>query len=129
MSLVTCSGCQRHVKRDETACPFCGHELAATEPRRAAGPVLSRTAAIFAGATAIAACGKEPQPPPPPTPAPNTDQTQMPAPAYGPPPQMMSAEPVAPTVPDAGKPGPGPGDAGKQTPLSAPAYGPPPRKQ
>ena len=126
MSLVSCSGCQRHVKREETACPFCGHELeaASPEPRRA-GPVLSRAAAIFAGATAIAACGKEPQPPPAPAAAPNPDMTNMPAPAYGPPPQMVSAEPTPPVVLDAGKPAPT--DAGK-VPLSAPAYGGPPRK-
>jgi hypothetical protein len=116
--LVACAGCARHVKSDERACPFCGHDLTGIEPRPLA-PLpseLTRAAALFLGATALTGCGKEPAPPPPPP-----VQEQMAVPAYGPP---MPAPTLAQPVADAAPP---PIDAGaKPAPNAVPAYGVPP---
>lgn len=62
--LRPCSECQRHVRVDESACPFCDAELEPVEPARRGGSAVTR-AAIFAGATLLAApgCGdKTPEP-------------------------------------------------------------------
>ena len=66
-SLVLCSGCGRHVKSDDTACPFC---QAALVPEAASvvcqgpcsghrSPRLGRAALMAAGAALLcAACGR-----------------------------------------------------------------------
>lgn len=52
MSLIACTGCQRHVRSDETSCPFCGAGVVAPPP----GPPrtigrLGRAALFAFGAT------------------------------------------------------------------------------
>jgi len=62
--LRNCPGCQRHVRVNETACPFCAAELEASAPPKRTGSAATR-AAIFAGAALLApaACGdKTPEP-------------------------------------------------------------------
>ena len=59
-ALTPCTGCSRHVRSTESACPFCGTLLAAQEARAASPRRAGRLtrAAIFAGAAMIApACG------------------------------------------------------------------------
>ena len=64
--LLLCASCERHVRSDDSRCPFCGSEQRA--PARRPGPVLPRSqltrAAIFLGATALAApaCGGSDEP-------------------------------------------------------------------
>jgi predicted amidophosphoribosyltransferase len=62
--MTPCSACARHVKHDETACPFCGTPFAAPAPRarRVVGRVTR--AAIFSAA--LVACGKHDEPVPAP---------------------------------------------------------------
>lgn len=64
--MTPCSACARHVKHEETACPFCGAPFAAPGPRnlRVVGRVTR--AAIFSAA--LVACGKHDEPKPAPTP-------------------------------------------------------------
>jgi hypothetical protein len=64
IQLELCSGCQRHVRVTETACPFCGHALDfATTPAPALPKNRLGRAATFAfgasivGVTAVVACG------------------------------------------------------------------------
>ena len=61
--LVPCPSCARHVRADETACPFCAAALPADLEARAvpASPRrLSRAAAFAFGASlTVAACGSE----------------------------------------------------------------------
>ncbi len=64
---VICTACQRHVKRGETACPFCSARVIVTEIEPRPGvpsttwPARSRLALLFGGVTAgttlLAACG------------------------------------------------------------------------
>jgi hypothetical protein len=66
-SLVLCPGCDRHVKSDDTACPFCQAALV-SQPVSAAcqgpcsghrSPRLGRAALMAAGAALLcAACGR-----------------------------------------------------------------------
>ena len=137
--LVPCTGCSRHIRSTETACPFCravAEPVATRSMREVRGPLrLSRAALALAGLTALTACGKEPETKTiyggPPV-DPNTQQ----AAAYGgPPPMPPEPPPPTPLTTDAGS------DAGKdagKTPAPkptpnivsppAPAYGgPPPR--
>jgi hypothetical protein len=53
-----CGACQRHVRRDEAACPFCGGRDFEPTPR--AGGRLSRSAMIGAAAFALACGGTTP---------------------------------------------------------------------
>lgn len=67
--LVPCSGCRRHVRSGEDACPFC----ASTLPRQLAKPTLPTSrlarAQLFAfGVTLASACGGNEPPPPEPDP-------------------------------------------------------------
>lgn len=60
--LHSCTACSRHVRATERVCPFCdaplGSDFIDACPRRAkAGSKLTRAALLFAGATALAACG------------------------------------------------------------------------
>jgi len=61
-SLIPCPGCDRHVKSDETTCPFCQAALASTRPcvGGCSGPPparLARAALVAAGAALLgAAC-------------------------------------------------------------------------
>ncbi|MBV8755847.1 MAG: hypothetical protein JO257_01150 [Deltaproteobacteria bacterium] len=72
--MTPCLACARHVKHDETACPFCGAPFAAPPPRnhRIVGRVTR--AAIFSAA--LVACSKhdEPKPTPKPGSAEHLDQ-------------------------------------------------------
>ena len=60
--LQPCTGCKRHIRIDESACPFCSVALGedfrarATVPNGALRRPLTRAALLFASATAIAAC-------------------------------------------------------------------------
>ena len=58
--LFPCPGCARHIRTDERACPFCGaatpEGFGACAKPALTGPVLSRAAVLFMGATAVAAC-------------------------------------------------------------------------
>lgn len=55
-SLVVCPSCARHVRSNETQCPFCAVALSLSEPE-IAGPLRSRAAiAAFAAASALAGC-------------------------------------------------------------------------
>ena len=61
MKLLPCPGCARHIRSDETACPFCDRAVAFCAGGRcgqSAERPLSRAAVLFLGATALAACGK-----------------------------------------------------------------------
>ena len=59
--LSPCPSCARHIRADEGTCPFCGaatpEGFGACVRPAPAGPVLSRAAVLFMGATAVAACG------------------------------------------------------------------------
>ncbi len=60
--LHSCTSCSRHVRATERSCPFCdaplGSDFIDACPRRAKpGRKLTRAALLFAGATALAACG------------------------------------------------------------------------
>jgi hypothetical protein len=58
--LHPCPTCARHLRAGEIACPFCGAAIAAVPlaARRAPkGGAVTRAALLFAGATAVAACG------------------------------------------------------------------------
>jgi hypothetical protein len=58
--LVPCPGCARHVRTDETACPFCTAALPACAPPpepAANGPRLNRAAIVALGASlALTGC-------------------------------------------------------------------------
>jgi hypothetical protein len=62
IAMVPCSGCTRHVRVNDNACPFCGTVVSATEarivpdaPRR-----ITRAAAfLFGAAVAVTACGDD----------------------------------------------------------------------
>ena len=60
--MTPCSACARHVKHDETACPFCGTPFTAPAPRnlRVVGRVTR--AAVFSAA--LVACSKHEEPKP-----------------------------------------------------------------
>lgn len=64
--MTPCSACARHVKHDETTCPFCGAPFIAPAARnvRVVGRVTR--AAIFSAA--LVACGKHEEPKPQPQP-------------------------------------------------------------
>src|SRR3954454_702148 len=66
-SLVLCPGCGRHVRSDDTACPFCQAALVSQPSANACqgpccghlSPRLSRAALMAAGAALLcAACGR-----------------------------------------------------------------------
>jgi hypothetical protein len=65
--LRPCTECHRHVRGNETRCPFCDAELAAVAPAASAKPgtPLTRAAIIFGAAATVAACvsgGPDPGP-------------------------------------------------------------------
>ncbi len=97
--LIVCSSCQRHVRENEPACPFCREPLVALEVSPTAKPL--RVALAIAAATAAIGCGKTSEPPA--TPVEMTDasaaQPMPPAPAYGLPPPEMMPEAGASTTP------------------------------
>src|SRR5438874_13588100 len=58
MSLLACADCNRHMRRQETVCPFCGAPVSRTPERSLPPARLSRTALLaFATATVGAGCG------------------------------------------------------------------------
>ena len=60
MRLELCPGCERHIRSDESACPFCQQTVAFTCTGPCHGErALSRAAVVFLGAAALTACGKE----------------------------------------------------------------------
>jgi len=96
-SLVPCPACARHVRANESSCPFCATAIGAV-PERVLSPapsdrLLARVAVTFAAAaaTALTACGKEPTDKPVPAPTNTMNTDNLPAPAYGPPPVMPEA--------------------------------------
>jgi hypothetical protein len=114
MSLLPCPSCARHVRRSESACPFCGNALA-LEPEAALSvvPRLGRAALFtFGAALATSAC----------------TGTGAPVPLYGAPSIDSGAADAAPPI-DAGNDatvlamyGGPPIDAGSPGPLyGAPA--------
>jgi hypothetical protein len=92
--LVVCVHCDRHVRRSEHACPFCGKALPA-QPKTGAAVVAASIVAV-----AMLGCGGA-QPDP------------KPAPAYGPPPTEDPAPPAdeADAVEDGVVPAPVPEEA------------------
>lgn len=125
-SLALCSGCSRHVKRADAACPFCGAPLAATDASPAVvdeeAPRLSRSAMLLAGAAMVAGCNLTQSAAiyggPPPRPAAQADAQAFAA-IYGGPPQMFADAAVAPTPP----PAPAYGLPPQPTPPPAPQQG------
>lgn len=110
MSLVLCAQCDRHIRHNETACPFCGAPHTpltfAQEPGKKGWiQPLSRAAIVFFGASAItaaaSACDKDGPPPNTPAadsgaaPAPTSAPTTAPSPANRD--GGTSANPPAPT--------------------------------
>jgi hypothetical protein len=98
-SLVPCPGCDRHVRSDETTCPFCQAALAPRQPcagGRSGPPAarLARAALVAAAGAALlgAAC-----------------RTQSVAPPYGGPPQVDAGTQSDGGV---GQPTDGPPDSG-----------------
>lgn len=56
--LVPCSGCRRHARVEEGACPFCGASLQARPRRsRVALRYASRAALFYFGTSLASACG------------------------------------------------------------------------
>ena len=100
MSLHPCPECRRHIKNQETACPFCGTSVTPRSPAIVpAVRVAGRAAVVFATAAAMA-CGKKDAPPP--TPA--VDASDMTSSGtvvavYGPPPQWDELNDAAAPVP------------------------------
>ena len=99
--LRPCPECRRHVRIDETACPFCRAVLAPATPPTLPVGRLTR-AAVFAAGAALAGCG-------------GPQKTE------GPPPAEADAAAVA-AEPDAGtaQPPPPPPDHGTPMPYGAP---------
>jgi hypothetical protein len=68
--LAPCPSCSRHVKVGPPSCPFCGGDVPTDVAPRVstAGPGkgLTRAALMFAGATAVTACGTSTTSPTPP---------------------------------------------------------------
>jgi len=103
-ALVPCSGCNRHVKSDETICPFCQAAVTPAAPESCAGrcarpsPARLVSAALVAAGAALlgAAC----------------ESSQSAFPPYGLPPHYDAG---TQSHPDAGEPSDGPdsGDAKK----------------
>ena len=64
--LEPCPHCHRHVKVDETACPFCASPLAfaSLAPRRWPRAPIGRAALFAFGALATPACGSDESPVP-----------------------------------------------------------------
>ena len=119
-SLHPCSGCARHVRGTESACPFCGATVTAPPPRVAGhgNKRLTRAAILFATATTAAAavaCGKTPAEP-----------DKMLVQPYGVPVTPPTGEPIPP---DAGAADPAKPEAGAAstptTPVAVPPYGVP----
>lgn len=71
MSLVPCPTCKRHVRLDETACPFCAN-----------APIGGFLAIAAAAALALAGCGGKSAPAPQDPPG-NDDPVDEPAPDAG----------------------------------------------
>ncbi len=102
--LVLCSGCARHVKAADAACPFCGAARAASmdAPDDDAPLRLSRSALLLAGVAALAACNTATLAPspaygaPPPS-IPRDNEGHVVAPIYGGPPPVF----LPPSTPDA----------------------------
>jgi hypothetical protein len=63
MKLLPCPSCERHIRSDETACPFCHQSVLFCSGGRCAESserTLSRAAVLFLGAAAVASC-REPE--------------------------------------------------------------------
>lgn len=129
MSLVPCPSCQRHVKSEENACPFCEAAMP-TKVAVASRAYGVRAAMLFGAGVAVIGCGPRAQaamyggPPPPPASASATSSStsavpEAPVAAYGAP----APENLMPEVKDAGTPI----DAGSHR-MTAPMYGGPPKR-
>lgn len=100
-SLVMCGGCHRHVRRVETACPFCDARVDdVTAPARPAGAtrVAFAAALLVASGTSLAACYGGPPHPQPYRPATTTqpERNQPPAQPAAQPPAPSQQRPVEP---------------------------------
>ncbi len=122
-SLVPCTGCARHVRASDAACPFCGlvRTLEASRDAVPGARPLSRAALLFAAAATVAsteACGKTD----PPLDA-AVSEPPMPVAVYGPAP-IDDVTPV-PDLPDAGgaasDAGKAAADAGKRPDAGKPS--------
>lgn len=110
--LVLCAACERHVRSDESACPFCGGSLEGQQPRFLGTTPASRAAALFVGATALVGCGKD-EAKKPPEPDPMVTAVAVYGPAV-----VVPPDATAPLV----EPAP-PVDAGPPPPPPVPPYG------
>ncbi len=109
--LVVCSTCSRHVRKDESACPFCKAPLVAADlpPTRLDPRRLHVLALALGAAAAASACGKTTKKEEIPVSAAAYGVPSMPdagmgtmAPAYGaPPPQTLLDPPDAAPTADA----------------------------
>jgi hypothetical protein len=103
-ALVPCPGCNRHVKSDETTCPFCQAAVTPDAPQSCAGRCARPSPARLVGAALVAAgaalLGAA------------CENSQSPLPAYGIPPHFDAGTPA-----DSGNgqtdAGPDAGDAAK----------------
>ena len=59
--LAPCTGCRRHVRTSESACPFCGSAIRAVAPEVSGAVGRMSRAALVAAGLAIAGCHSEPQ--------------------------------------------------------------------
>lgn len=60
VAFVRCSECRRHVREDETACPFCGFAGSLSSAPRGGAVAGMGRAALFAFGVAATACGSPP---------------------------------------------------------------------
>jgi hypothetical protein len=112
--LVPCSACSRHIRREETSCPFCAAPAEPSPaPPRSRYPLgatrLSRSALVLASLAALEGCGKSE------VRDAGVDAEQVAAPPYGAPP----IPPIEPTPPERA-------DAGIRPNIPRPPYGAPP---
>ncbi|MEZ4395222.1 MAG: hypothetical protein R3A48_29425 [Polyangiales bacterium] len=96
-SLVMCGGCHRHVRRVETACPFCDARVEpAPSPTRPASAtrVAFAAALLVASGTSLAACyGGPPHPQPYRRPTTTQPDREQPPPQPAAPSQQRPVEP------------------------------------
>lgn len=96
-SLVMCGGCHRHVRRVETACPFCDARVeAGPSPARPASAtrVAFAAALLVASGTSLAACyGGPPHPQPYRRPTTAQPERNQPPPQTAAPAQQRPVEP------------------------------------
>src|SRR5262245_33910863 len=93
-----CPSCQRHVRTDDTVCPFCGSSAARAEPREPMIVGRLTRAAVVVGAISLGGCcmtlyGAPPDPAPAPEETPIVQPTE---------PEPTQVEPPSPPPDDPG---------------------------